>query len=117
MALMLTLSLLGACANLGIKSLAAYDVTVVVFDEQRQPLVDALVQSTNSQETRTDDEGRARLFYANGGLHVITVSAEGWETVQTKITLPLAEEAPVTISMEQLATRSILPPSSFVDTQ
>ncbi|MDH5694776.1 MAG: carboxypeptidase-like regulatory domain-containing protein [Gammaproteobacteria bacterium] len=117
--LTLLVILLPACTLLDERRWAAYDVEIEVTDLDGKPQSGAVVKTTNNQEVTTDPSGRASLYYMNGGLHVITVSAKGRETSQMKISLPMQSEATIRISLAPLLSPLPLDEDSnrFVDTR
>lgn len=78
---------LGACASLGAGKWSAYSMTVQINDSAGSPLAGVKVSSIDN-ETRTNEQGSATLYYRTKGLYVITVQAAGMETTQIKVTVP-----------------------------
>ncbi len=74
-----------------------YMVKVHVSDQSGIAVKSAMVSSTGNQNKKTDSAGNADIFYKTRGLHVITVSRAGKETVQTKVTMPVDSEKQISI--------------------
>jgi hypothetical protein len=99
--ILLILLVLGmhGCGFTAYENWAAYDIKVQVRGDNGEPIPDALVKTTDNQLVRTNSKGIADLFYTTGGLHVITVSADDWETTQTKVVVPLQTETEIQIHL------------------
>ena len=95
--LILLLLLVSGCGLWGASKWSPYMVKVHVSDQAGLSLEQAVVSSTDNQVVKTKTNGSADLFYKTRGLHVITVSLTGKETVQTKVTMPLDSEKQISI--------------------
>lgn len=81
----------------GASKWSPYMVKVHVSDQAGVALAQATVSSTDGQNVETDAAGNADLFYKTRGLHVITISLSGKETLQTKVTMPIDSEKQISI--------------------
>lgn len=98
------LSLVSGCTFMRVGVWSPYSVNVVIKTEDGSALANATVSSTTGQVHITPANGKTELYYSNRGLHVITVSAEGMETVQEKITMPNDNGKEIEIVIRRLPT-------------
>ncbi len=92
--------LLSGCALLEMTGWAAYKVEVRVVDPAGQGVAAARLTTTGGLEVRSTNDGRAVLKYQTRGLHVITVSAPGWRTTQTKVLVPQEHKGVIDIVLQ-----------------
>ena len=90
---------MASCALFPGGRLAAYEVPVLVLDSGGRPVANVEVRSTDEQMLRTNETGLVRMYFISRGLHVLTVRGEGWNTVQSKVSVPMDGTDPVTIEV------------------
>ncbi len=92
--------LVSGCALLEMTGWAIYKVEVRVLDPAGRAVAAARLTTTGGMETHTADDGRAVLKYQTRGLHVVTISAPGWRTEQTKILVPQERRGVIDIVLQ-----------------
>lgn len=102
--------ILSGCSLWGTGKWSAFSVTLVVQGPSGEPLKGALVSTISQENLATDKRGKVTLFYDTKGLYVITVSVDGMETTQVKVTMPndSGREIPVIMTANNSPTASSL---------
>lgn len=109
LALSVSLSLLlSGCGLWGVGKWSAHSVTLFVHDKEGQPIEGATVSTITQQDQKTDKNGKAVVYYETKGLYVITISAEGKETTQIKVTMPVDDGREIFIQLAPV--KSLIPP-------
>ncbi|MDH3325123.1 MAG: hypothetical protein OEM38_00230 [Gammaproteobacteria bacterium] len=78
----------------------AYKVTLEVQDESGQAVPDVNIQTAGMHEKKTNNQGRATLFYTQAGFHIATLHEVGMLTKQIKIDIPRDANKIVTLSLK-----------------
>jgi len=90
-----------SCAVKGVREWASSKIIVELQNQVGESVTNALIESSEDQQIKSDKDGRATLYYQRSGLKVITISAGKYVTKQIKVNIPKDNDKVVNIVLSK----------------